>query len=176
MCRNVCGWDVHTHKRIVLKTVKSTKYLATAEFFPICTKTEKSNSILPYWNTFDYRISKLISSHIAQQMPHWMVAAALPWCPKWLSLTREAFLHSKPGVLCKILSTCGSVWFWGPVSYADPLKELRSQFLRTVCNWIWLSNSKHRKGRRLLYSLLQRLAKVKISEASLAWLFRSNCQ
>lgn len=45
------------------------------------------------------------------------------------SAVREDFVHGKPGVLCKILSAGGSVWFWGPVSYTDSLEQLRSQSL-----------------------------------------------
>lgn len=50
--------------------------------------------------------------------------------------------------------------------------------LRTVCNWIWLSDSKLRRRKLLVpySSLLQKPAKVKISEASLAQLCRSNFQ
>jgi len=61
-----------------------------------------------------------------------------------------------------------------------PLTELRPLSLgprKTGCSWIQLSNAKHR-GRRSLglhSSLLQRLATVKTSEASLAQLCRCDC-
>lgn len=163
----------YTQEDCVENTVRSSKYLATAEFSLICSKTEKSNSISPCWDTFDYRISKLVSSHIAQQMPHWLKAAALPWHPKQLSVMREAF-HSQPGLVCKVLSIGGSTWLERPVSPVSPDRattRIPVPAPKTGCNYIWLL------GESLAWhpSPLQRLSIVVFSQVSLVHLCRCNC-
>lgn len=84
---------MHVHmKGLCWKHLKK-RYLATVEFSVIYPKTERINSTFLFWNMFEYRISELLSRHIAQQMPHWLVAAALSWHPKQLSVMKEAFFQ-----------------------------------------------------------------------------------